>query len=127
MPWAVTRRAWRCGRRARTPRLILDAGMGIRSVTGLLDGNAFHGTILLSHLHWDHVQGLPFFSGADRDDAAVRLLLPDSGLDAAAELLVGEEQEVLAPAHARSLVHRLPRRCTAPIYVSLVDIPGAGC
>lgn len=61
------------------PRLVLDAGTGIRAVSGLLDGRAFDGTILLSHLHWDHVQGLPFFAAADRDDARVRLRLPRGG------------------------------------------------
>lgn len=42
----------------------------------MLGGEAFKGTILLTHLHWDHWQGLPFFAAADRDDAIVRLLLP---------------------------------------------------
>lgn len=59
------------------PTLILDAGTGVRSVTRLLGGRAFDGTLLLTHLHWDHVQGLPFFSAGDRDDARVRLLLPE--------------------------------------------------
>jgi phosphoribosyl 1,2-cyclic phosphodiesterase len=68
------------------PRLVLDAGTGIRYVTPLLEGRAFDGTILLSHLHWDHVQGLPFFAAADRDDAATRLVMPDAGVDAATEL-----------------------------------------
>ena len=58
------------------PTLILDAGTGIRDVTPLLAGGPFTGTIALTHLHWDHMQGLPFFSGGDRDDASVRLLLP---------------------------------------------------
>lgn len=61
------------------PTLILDAGTGIRSVTGLLGDQAFSGTILLTHLHWDHVQGLPFFSAGDHDNARVRLLLPEQG------------------------------------------------
>lgn len=65
------------------PRLILDAGTGIRTVTDLLGGAAFHGTILLSHLHWDHVQGLPFFTAGDRDDAAVTVRLPEEGEPAA--------------------------------------------
>jgi phosphoribosyl 1,2-cyclic phosphodiesterase len=61
------------------PRLVLDAGTGLRRLTGQLAGAAFAGTILLTHLHWDHLQGLPFFAAADRDDARVRLCLPEQG------------------------------------------------
>ncbi len=74
---------------ATAPELLLDAGTGIREVTGLLSGGPFRGTIALTHLHWDHMQGLPFFTGGDRDDARVRLLLPEpeggSGAEAALE------------------------------------------
>ena len=76
-------------RGAVAPELILDAGTGIRTVTPLLAGGPFTGMIALTHLHWDHVHGLPFFRGGDRDDAAVRLLLPapadGSGAEAALE------------------------------------------
>jgi phosphoribosyl 1,2-cyclic phosphodiesterase len=58
------------------PELLLDAGTGIRNVTRLLGGGPFLGTIALTHLHWDHVHGLPFFAAAGRDDSSVRLLLP---------------------------------------------------
>jgi phosphoribosyl 1,2-cyclic phosphodiesterase len=61
------------------PSLILDAGTGIRRVTGLLDGGAFDGSILLGHLHWDHTQGLPFFAAGDRPDARTTLYLPAQG------------------------------------------------
>jgi phosphoribosyl 1,2-cyclic phosphodiesterase len=61
------------------PRLILDAGTGIRAVDALLGGHPFAGSILLGHLHWDHTHGLPFFRGADRPDASTNLLIPDQG------------------------------------------------
>jgi ribonuclease BN (tRNA processing enzyme) len=63
------------------PVLALDAGTGLASLTGLLGGAAFAGTILLSHLHWDHSLGLPFFRAGDRDDARVTLLLPEQEAD----------------------------------------------
>jgi len=66
------------------PTLILDAGTGIRTVGELLGSHAFAGAIVLTHLHWDHFTGLPFFHGADRPDASTRLLLPEQpdGADA---------------------------------------------
>lgn len=70
------------------PVLILDAGTGIRAATGLLGGEAYRGTILLTHLHWDHVQGLPFFSAGDHDGSQISLLLPEQpdGADAVSVL-----------------------------------------
>jgi phosphoribosyl 1,2-cyclic phosphodiesterase len=61
------------------PTLVLDAGAGLRKVTGMLAGAPFTGTILLSHLHWDHVHGLPFFAAGDTPRARVRLVLPGQG------------------------------------------------
>ena len=45
------------------PPLFFDLGTGARyfGATQPQDGT-FRGTCLLSHLHWDHTQGLPFFS-----------------------------------------------------------------
>ena len=40
--------------------IVLDAGTGLR-IYGLAQSGTFEGTMLVSHLHWDHVQGLPFF------------------------------------------------------------------
>jgi phosphoribosyl 1,2-cyclic phosphodiesterase len=60
-------------------RLLLDAGTGIRRVPALLGDAAFRGAILLTHLHWDHVQGIPFFTAGDRGDARVVLAMPAQG------------------------------------------------
>ena len=67
------------------PTLILDAGTGLAKVTPLLGGRPFTGTLLLTHLHWDHSLGLPFFQAGDRDDARVTLLMPDQGDGTSAE------------------------------------------
>ena len=70
------------------PVLLLDAGTGLANVSGLLGGQPFAGTLLLSHLHWDHSLGLPFFRAGDRDDARVTLLMPAQGEGTSAEELL---------------------------------------
>lgn len=58
------------------PTLTLDAGTGLRSLSALLQGKAYDGAIVLSHLHWDHMHGLPFFTSGDREDARVHVYVP---------------------------------------------------
>jgi phosphoribosyl 1,2-cyclic phosphodiesterase len=77
------------------PTMVLDAGTGIRRVSTLLDGAPFRGSILLSHLHWDHTQGLPFFAAADRPDSKVDLYLPAQSAGSAEALLAG----AMSPPH----------------------------
>lgn len=62
---------------AERPTLILDTGTGVRTVPALLGGEPFIGTILYSHLHWDHFHGLPFFASAAMPGARTTLLYPE--------------------------------------------------
>ena len=72
---------------ASAPTLLLDAGTGLREASALLDGAAFTGSILLTHLHWDHMQGIPFFVAGDRPDARVTVYLPAQDGRSGVELL----------------------------------------
>jgi phosphoribosyl 1,2-cyclic phosphodiesterase len=73
------------------PSLVLDAGTGLRMLTKILAGAAYDGSIVLSHLHWDHMQGLPFFAAGDRNESRVDLYMPAqegrSGRDLLAQTL----------------------------------------
>jgi phosphoribosyl 1,2-cyclic phosphodiesterase len=69
------------------PSVILDAGTGLRTLTPLLKGEPFHGAILLSHLHWDHMQGLPFFAGGDKAGSHVQVYLPAQDGRSGSELI----------------------------------------
>lgn len=57
-------------------RVILDAGTGIRCVPPAPAGVTE--TLLLSHTHWDHIQGFPFFPSLHQEGASIRVLGPAS-------------------------------------------------
>ena len=42
--------------------IILDMGSGLFSYAQALGDCALQASVLLTHLHWDHVAGLPFFA-----------------------------------------------------------------
>jgi phosphoribosyl 1,2-cyclic phosphodiesterase len=58
--------------------LILDAGTGLRSLGQSLTANLQQVHILLTHLHMDHIQGLPFFVPLRRKGVDVHLWGPAS-------------------------------------------------
>jgi phosphoribosyl 1,2-cyclic phosphodiesterase len=66
---------------ATAPRLLLDAGTGLVNLAGLVGTEPFRGTVLLSHLHWDHTHGLPFARNLGLPNSRVDLLLPEQGDD----------------------------------------------
>ncbi|MCH8276311.1 MAG: MBL fold metallo-hydrolase [Bacteroidetes bacterium] len=54
--------------------LVLDAGTGIRLLGSVADGGPHTYYILLTHPHWDHIQGLPFFNPKMNPDVKIRIL-----------------------------------------------------
>jgi phosphoribosyl 1,2-cyclic phosphodiesterase len=78
-------------------RLIFDAGTGIRPLgEGLLrEGRPVRAHLLFSHLHWDHVQGFPFFAPAYL--ASSELTLHGPGTDGASELEAALERQMQPP------------------------------
>jgi phosphoribosyl 1,2-cyclic phosphodiesterase len=71
--------------------VILDAGTGIRNLGDHLitQGESLHTYILITHPHWDHIQGFPFFKpafvsgnditviGTDREEINLQQIIAD--------------------------------------------------
>jgi phosphoribosyl 1,2-cyclic phosphodiesterase len=64
------------------PTVVLDAGTGLQQLPLALRGEVFRGTLLLSHLHWDHTHGMPFFRSGMLPGHRVDVYLPEQGIDA---------------------------------------------
>jgi phosphoribosyl 1,2-cyclic phosphodiesterase len=76
-------------------RLVLDAGTGLRRLPAALEGKPFNGTILLTHLHWDHTHGLPFCPAVDNPEARTTLYIPEQPGGDAEEILA----RAMSPPH----------------------------
>jgi phosphoribosyl 1,2-cyclic phosphodiesterase len=58
------------------PHLILDAGTGFINLERVLGGEAFQGSVCITHLHWDHTHGLPFLREAYMPGHRVDIYVP---------------------------------------------------
>jgi phosphoribosyl 1,2-cyclic phosphodiesterase len=58
-------------------RLILDAGSGLVGLGDVLSRERGPATILLTHYHWDHLQGLPSFAPLYLPDSSPTIWAPD--------------------------------------------------
>jgi phosphoribosyl 1,2-cyclic phosphodiesterase len=61
-------------------RIVLDAGTGLRRLGNeLARRGPVDVTVLLSHVHWDHIQGLPFFAPLYAPATKLRLMSGATG------------------------------------------------
>ena len=84
--------------------MLLDLGTGLRLLaqTQPLDGS-FRGAALITHLHWDHVQGLPFFPPVDRVGARLDVYGPRQEQGSLAEVFGDLMRPPYFPVHFSDL------------------------
>jgi len=74
--------------------IILDAGSGIRELGLALDKefgtNPISLSLLISHTHWDHIQGFPFFVPSYSDKNRIRIFGYDGANSGLGEILRGQ-------------------------------------
>jgi len=87
--------------------LILDAGTGIRELGVALAGRCRHVHVLLTHLHFDHIQGLMFFAPLFDPAAEVTVWGPPAAGRALRERLARFISNPLCPVEIRELPARV--------------------
>ncbi len=85
--------------------MIVDLGTGLRSLGEYLQpqlqgtGRPLHATALLSHLHYDHVLGLPFFTPMQDPGAVLEIFGPSQSEGPLGDVLAGIVQPPFFPVH----------------------------
>jgi phosphoribosyl 1,2-cyclic phosphodiesterase/ActR/RegA family two-component response regulator len=91
--------------------IVLDAGSGIRLLGLALDkefgSRAMKLTLLITHTHWDHIQGLPFFSPAYNQKNLIRVLGYEGARAGLATILASQMETPFFPVSLRELPSHL--------------------
>jgi phosphoribosyl 1,2-cyclic phosphodiesterase len=84
-------------------RIIFDCGSGIREMGAVMtreQPRPNHYDIFISHLHWDHIQGLPFFAPGYDPSVKLDFYSPMKNLEAAFN---GQMSSPYFPVHMQSM------------------------
>ena len=109
-----------------TTRIVLDAGTGLRSLGNHLlrdfqermssdphdtrEGQPLALTLLLSHYHWDHIQGLPFFVPVYMKQADLTIVGHANGVMSVREALTHQMTAPVFPVRLDEIGARLATR-----------------
>ncbi len=84
--------------RAGDRRIIFDAGSGIRQLgLDLLNGGSEYHHIFLTHFHWDHIQGFPFFPPLYRPEIDLKIIGPKQSNIDVRSLFAGQMGPIYFP------------------------------
>lgn len=81
-------------------KLILDSGTGIRNLGRYLEAYSrgpVHGDLFITHPHWDHIQGFPFFSPFYKKENSFCIRLPEQYRGGAKDILAGHLTKTFFP------------------------------
>jgi phosphoribosyl 1,2-cyclic phosphodiesterase len=99
------------------PLLIFDAGTGIRALGNTLaDNSSFH--LFLTHFHWDHIQGIPFFAPLQHPDCTATI--HSSAEPAALERILAAQ--MLPPYYPIAMPRKLVYRQNEPTATRIGDL-----
>jgi len=91
--------------------IVLDAGTGIHGLGLALDkelgAQTIKVTLLITHTHWDHIQGLPFFSSVYNGKNLIRILGYEGARAGLATILAGQMETPFFPVSLRELPSHL--------------------
>jgi phosphoribosyl 1,2-cyclic phosphodiesterase len=88
-------------------RLILDAGTGARALGDAIGFSPVSATFLFTHVHWDHIQGFPFFAPAFHPGSDLRILGADRPSGGVADALRAQMRPPQFPVTLDALRARL--------------------
>jgi len=81
--------------------IILDAGTGLRALGSALlaefKNRPLNLTLLVTHTHWDHIQGLPFFAPIYNPRCRLRILGAPGTRDSLVSALTGQMESTYFP------------------------------